>query len=319
MSMGPLPLSSLRAALVLVGWLLTWHLTVSQAYSQTWSAENFNTGSGWVQGDVVVGQNTNDPSLNRWQGNDLTVEISPGVFVGGTDVLQYVPGYTPGGSSSGNSSIVQGGAYVSTGYVPGTNNVRIWRSFAPVATGPTHTISVFAEWSLVESLDGSYPNLDTFSFDLRNVTDSASILKLQLTPGINVIPDAYTLQSIASGSPVGTLLDIPYRAIMQVQADITGDTYNLTYARLNSATRAVIQSGTLVTGGSLAAGYSAMDIGVFAVEWDLLSADPNDPGSNYILVNDVSVVPEPSTYALLALSGLAFICILRKRGKARAV
>lgn len=281
--------------------------------AQEWSANNFNTNNGWVQGGFVTSQNTNDPVGQRWQGNDPEAEVSPGVFVGGTDVLQFVTGYTPGGSGSGNSSIVQGGAYISSGYVPGTTNVSLWREFSPVATSPTHTITFGAEWSLVGSLDPSFPALDTFSFDLRNSANTASVLRLQLTPGINVISNAYTLQNIADGAPVGTLLDIPYQAIMQIEADITGSTYDLRYARIDSVTRAVIDSGTLVTGGSLSSGLSAQDIGVLSVDWNLTDSDPNNPGSNYMVINDVSVVPEPSTFALMGLAGAVLVAAAIRR------
>jgi hypothetical protein len=168
---------------------------------------------------------------------------------------------------------------------------------------------------LVGSLDPSFPDLDTFAFDLRDAANTSSVLRLQLTPGINVISNAYTLQSIATGAPDGTLLDIPYQSIMQIQADITGSTYDVSYARIDSVTRAVIDSGTLVTGGSLSSGLTAEDIGVLSIDWDLASGDPAAPGSNYILVNDVSVVPEPSTYALLSLTalGLAVLALRRRR------
>ncbi len=308
----PLRVSFADLWLVLVVGVITLPASLQ---AQAWSAGNFNTSDGWVQGNFLTGQNTNDAVSARWQGNDPENEVTPGVVVGGTDVLQYVTGYTPGGSGSGNSSIVQGGAYISTGYVPGTNSVRLWREFSPVATSPTQTISFSAEWSLVGSLDPSFPDLDTFAFDLRDAANTSSVLRLQLTPGINVISNAYTLQSIATGAPDGTLLDIPYQAIMQIQADITGSTYDVSYARIDSATRAVIDSGTLVTGGSLSSGLTAEDIGVLSIDWDLASGDPAAPGSNYILVNDVSVVPEPSTYALLSLAalGLATLALRRRR------
>jgi hypothetical protein len=288
-------------------------LACGVAQGQTWSTGNFNTGDGWVQGDFITGQNGNDAPSAQWQGNDPEREVSPGVFVGGTDVLQFVTGYTPGGSGSGNSSIVQGGAYLVEGYLPGVTDIRLWRGFSPIATSPTQTVSFFVEWSLVGSFDVSYPDLDTFAFDLRDVTDSLSLLRLQLTPGINLAPNAYTLQTIAADAPTGTLLDVPYQAIMQIQADITGSSYDLSYTRLNSVTREVLASGTLVTGGSLATGFSAEDFGTVSIDWVLTSNDPAEPGSNYIIVNDVSVVPEPSTYALLVIAALGAVYWARRR------
>jgi hypothetical protein len=75
----------------------------------------------------------------------------------------------------------------------------------------------------------------------------------------------------------------------------------------------VIQSWNLATGESLAEDTSATDFGTFALIWDLASGDSEDPGSNYIIVNEVSVVPEPSTYALLALAALGMAYWARRR------
>jgi hypothetical protein len=298
------------------------------AYSQTVATNTnfttgfFNTNDGWVRGDFVTGQNASDPAVQRWQGNDPENEISPGVFVGGTDVIQFVTGYTPFGSGSGSSSLIQGGVYAGIGYVPGTTNVQLWRSFTPDTSLESPTVSFFVEWSLAGSLDPTYPELDTFAFDLRNAANNTDLLSLQFTPGINIISNAYTLQAIATGAATDTLLDIPYSALNQMRVDITGSTYNLEYWRINSSTRAVITNLTLVTGGSLATSTSALDFATVGIDWELTSGDPNDPGSNFLVVNQMNVqtagnvVPEPATWAVgaLLLGGVAHR-LMRRRGQ----
>lgn len=283
--------------------------------AQPWSTGFFNTNDGWVEGAYVTGQNTNDIVADRWQGNDPENEVSPGVFVGGTDYIQFVSGYTPIGSATGNRSLIQGGLNIATGYIPGTNSVSIWRSFTPLAVGPTGTASFRIEWSLIGSLDPSFPNADTFSFQLRDESNTTSLLSMQLTPGINIQPNSYTLQSLAAGAPTNTLADLGYQAVYQLQVDMTGSNYNAELWQINSATRAVITNLVLATAEPLAGGTSAEDFGTFALNWDLESGNAADPGSNYIIVNEVSVVPEPSSYALLALAGtaLALFAIRRRR------
>jgi hypothetical protein len=59
-------------------------------------------------------------------------------------------------------------------------------------------------------------------------------------------------------------------------------------------------STTLVNGGEISAGLLSSDFEVAALTWDLASGDNLDPGANFLLVNTVSVVPEPSTWALIA-------------------
>ena len=304
--------------------VLAMGLAASSAYSQQVTNTNFSTGffntnNGWVRGNFVTGQNTNDPSGQRWQGNDPETNN-----VGGTDVLQFVAGYTPFGSGSGSSSLIQGGVYAGIGYVPGTTNVQLWRSFAPSTNVVSPTVNFFVEWSLAGSVDETFPDLDTFSFDLRNAANNLNLLSVQFTPSIATISNAYTLQAIAAGAPTRTVLDIPYSAVNQMLVSMTGSTYNLEYWRINSSTRAVLTNLVLVTGGALATGTSAMDFATVGIDWELSSGNPNDPGSNFLLVNQMNVttsgtaIPEPGTWLAgsLLLAGLAHR-VYRRRSCAR--
>ena len=136
---------------------------------------------------------------------------------------------------------------------------------------------------------------------------------MQFTPDINLLPNAYTLQTIAAGSPTATLIDLGYQSLFQIQVDITGSTYDLSLLQLDSTNRSVIVQYDLVSGASLATGTTAADFGTVSIDWVLSSGNPAEPGSNYIIVNDVSVVPEPSTCALLLLAGAIAGATLRRR------
>jgi hypothetical protein len=287
------------------------------ALAQEWTTGFFNTNQGWVQGTNVTGQNGSDPASDQWQGNDPETETSPGVYVGGTDIIALADFYTPGGAASGNSSLVQGGAYVSTNpltsYIPGTNAVSLWRSFTPFAVGPSGTVSFYAEWTIIGSTNPSFTNLDAFSFDLRNAANTQSLLTLQFTPGINIQSNSYTLQTIASGSATNTVIDLAYGSLFQMTVDVTGSAYDISLALISASNRTVLTNLPNIGAGSLSTGTTAEDFGTVAVDWDLTSGDPADPGSNYIIVNDVSVVPEPSTYVLLGLSAVLFAVLVSRR------
>jgi len=288
----------------------------ADSFSQTWSTGSFNTNSGWVRNVSIIGQNTNDAPGDRWTGNDI---YDPVTDLGETDTILRIGGYTPGSSALGNSSLVQGGLYSAEGIFPGTNNVRLWRSFSPIATSQSDTVVFFAEWSLIGSLDGSFPELDSFAFDLRNTSNTSSLLRLDLAPGINLLPNAYTLQSTVdsgSGPVTDTLIDLGYQAIFQVVVEITGTSYNLNLSQINPSTRTNIVSYALVSGASLSEGLSAENFGVVSLDWVLTSGDPENPGSNYIIVNEVSVVPEPSTLGLVAAAGLLLSLVARLRRRA---
>lgn len=159
---------------------------------------------------------------------------------------------------------------------------------------------------IIGSTNPSYADLDTFSFDLRNAANTQSLLTLQFTPGINILSDAYTLQTIAVGSPTDTVIDLGYGSLFQTQVDVTGSTYNISLTRISPTDRGVITNFANLVSGELSTGTTVEDFGTIGIDWTLTSTDPEEPGSNSIVVNEVSVVPEPSTYVLLAVSALAF-------------
>ena len=297
----------------------------AQPITQTnYDARNFNTNVGYVRGSGII--STFQPAGLRWEGND---DYDSTNFTGETDLVARVAGYTP--SPLANSSLIQGGLGVGDGVIPGTNNVNIWKSFAPSTTifNPAPTVSFFAEWSLIPSLEGAPYNLaDTFAFDLRTATNSTnttgtSLLRMQLTPGINIQPNSYTLQSIAAGVGTGTLVDLAYQALFQLQIDMTGSTYNASLSQINSTNRAVITNLTLVTGASLATGMTATDFATLMVDWDLASGNSFEPGSNYLIANQFQVttsgtpIPEPGTWAVaLLLLGIGGAYAVRRRTQA---
>jgi len=275
-----------------------------EGWSQTWSTGYFNTNQGWVSGTFLQGQNASESV--QWQGNDPEVGV-----VGGTDYLTVVIGYTPSGT--GNRSLVQGGLNAFDGYIPATNSVRLWRPFTPLEGG---TATFFTEWSLIGSLDLEYPDADTFAFDLRTADNAQSLVRFELTPGVAVIPNAYTLQWVRDGNFEANVIDLGYQAVYQMQVDITGSAFDLIINQINASTRAVLTNWTLITGGSLSTGTTVDDFGTVGIDWDLASGNPEEPGSNYIVVNEVSVVPEPSTYVLLVLAGVGAAYFARRRSKA---
>lgn len=277
------------------------------------NTRNFNTNVGYVRGVSIIA--TNQPSLLRWQGNDPYNPISG---YGETDTVLRMIGYTPGASAIGNSSLVQGGLYAGDGIFSGTSDVRLWKTFTPTATG-ADSVTFTAQWSLVGSLDPSFPDLDTFSFDLRTPGNTASLLRLDMTPGIATIPNAYTLQTAVGTNSAVNRVDLGYQGLYQLSVVMSGGLYDLNLSQLNASNQAVITNLNLVTGGALTTGYTASDFGTISVDWELASGVNTDPGSNYIIINNMlttttgTVIPEAGTWVagllLASLVGLR----LRKR------
>jgi len=280
-------------------------LAVASSHAQTnYTAQNFNTNAGYKRGVGII--STSQPIALRWQGND-TYNASSGL--GETDYVARVPGYTP--SPLANSSLIQGGISVGSSVLPGTNRVRVWKTFTPSVSGAS---VFFAEWSLIPSLEGApYNRSDTFAFVLRNAANTQSLLSLQFTPGINIQPASYTLQTIASGYGTNTVVDLAYQALFQVTVAMTSSNWNLSLAQINSTNRAVIASYTNLASGNLATGTTALDFATLGLNWDLASSNNLEPGSNYIIANQFTVVPEPRIWSLLALAATVLAVLKRRR------
>jgi hypothetical protein len=288
-------------------------LTVVSATAQVvtvtnFDTRNFNTNVGYVRAYSIIA--TNQPAGIRWSGNDI---YNPTTDYGETDTILRMVGYTPGASGIGNSSLVQGGLYSGDGIFPGTSDVKLWKSFTPTASG-VDSVLFTAQWSLIGSLDGSYPDLDTFAFDLRTADNSASLLRLDLTPGIATIPNGYTLQSIVGTNAPVNRVDLGYQAVYEISVQMSGGLYNMSLAQLNPSNQTVITNVNLVTGAALNSGFTAGDFGTVGLDWELSSGVNTDPGSNYIIVNNFRTtttgtpIPEAGTWVagilLASLVGL---------------
>jgi hypothetical protein len=295
--------------------------SLGQVVTETnYNSQFFNLNAGYTNGVGII--STFQPANLRWEGNDPYDALTDR---GETDLVALVNGYTPVPPLS-NNSLIQGGVGVMSidPILPGTNNVQIWKTFGASTTPyDAPTVSLFVEWSLIASSPSVYTNSDTFSFDLRNVANSATLLSLQLTPGINLQSNSYTLQTVVDGATNAPIIDLGYGSLFQMQVDLTGSTFNLaSLARLNPSTRAVITNFNNLTNGNLALGATALDFATIGIDWELTSGDTSDPGSNYLVVNQIevttagTVIPEPGTWAAsLVLLGIGAIYIHRRKSR----
>lgn len=301
--------------------LTTLNDTVGQVVTETnYNSQFFNLDAGYTNGVGII--STFQPADLRWQGNDL---YNAGTDRGETDLVALVNGYTPVPPLS-NNSLIQGGVGVMsiTPILSGTNNVQIWKTFGASTTPyDVATVSLFVEWSLIASSPSVYTNSDTFSFDLRNAANSSTLLSLQLAPGINIQSNSYTLQTVVDGSTNAPIIDLGYGSLFQMQIDLTGSTFNLaSLSRLNPSTRAVITNFNNLSSGILALGSTALDFATIGIDWELTSGDTTDPGSNYLVVNQLevttsgTVIPEPGTWAAsLILLGIGASYLHRRKSR----
>ena len=267
---------------------------VANAQVSGYSAQNFNTNDGYVRNVGII--SPDQPASLRWEGND---PYNTNTFLGETDVVTRLAGYTP--PPAANSSVLQGGTFLDEGFLPGTNNVQIWKTFN--AYSNNSSVSWLGEWAIINSTNNIR---DAFAFELRGANNTTSLLSINFLPNTTT---NYTLQVAGAASQTwGTL---GYDAIFTAQVDITGSSYSLSFSQLDE-NRVPIISYTNALSGTLLSGTAA-SFDTVGINWVLTSGDNTDPGSNYIVVNDLQVVPEPSTVALLSIAGLAIGFLYRRR------
>ena len=265
---------------------------VANAQANGYSAQNFNTNVGYVP-DVAL-TSPSQPLPLQWDGNDPYNEGT-----GETDLLTFLGNYTLPPEAGGNNSLLQGGSVPEV--LPGTTNVQIWKTFNAYSNNTT--VSWLADWAIINSTNNIR---DTFAFDLRGANNTTSLLKLNFLPNST---SNYTLQVV--GDTTQNWGTLGYDAIFTAQVDITGSSYSLSFEQVDGNRNPII-SYTNTLSGALFSG-SAASFDTIGVDWVLTSGVNTNAGSNYIVVNDLQVVPEPSTVALLSLAGLAIGLLSRRR------
>ena len=161
---------------------------------------------------------------------------------------------------------------------------------------------------IVQDSVPTYPNRDTFQFTFRGAADE-NILTIQLAPTAqSATPqlnpgriDQFSWSSdFAAGSPnIGTLNEGQW-STLNVQFTPSGVNDVSFSAKFQGVQFA---SGTLVGAGS-------QTLGTYGFVWQPLN--PNNEGSNILIIDDVSLVPEPSSALLACVAGLGLM-IRRRR------
>jgi len=305
----------LRSAVPLVAVLLIAH----SAAGQTWSTGYFNTSDGYgPTGTSLNGAPTNAPANEQWQTTD-PFSISSGR--GATSLMGFIDGWSYGLSNSGNQSVYFGGYNVTNGVLPGIANPFLYREFNHTFGTAATTFS--ADFGIVgpsTNLSLTYTNNDAFGFNLT-ATNGISLAAFQFDP-TGASPGFLKVNWIQNGTNAvtnGTTfngLQIQYDALYRLTATLVSNSVSMEIAALqpqgtstnqitgivsNITNYAVGSSFQVINGGGLSGGLQSSDFEVAGMTWDLKSGDTNTPGANYMIVNQVSVVPEPSSLVLFAV------------------
>ena len=271
----------------------------------------FNSSDGW--------NNSGDPA---WEGQKGWT----GTGSGASSVSQ-VAGTTPS-SPAGNGSGTLGlflpslplnttNVYLSRAFTPAS---AYFNTYAPFALTNT-TVSLIAEWSILSF--GANEN-DTFTIDLRNASDTASLLSFTINNQGVSDPLSYNFLVSSTGTSTLPQFEGTYGGLYRMQIDLSPvGGYSGSYALIDPVTRASLASFSL-NPGTLAGGATSYDFGALRLGWELASGDPAAPGDLGIVVNEFTVtssgtvIPEPGTWAAGAFLAFAGAYAMRRRRKAEA-
>jgi hypothetical protein len=282
--------------------------------AQTWSTGYFNSNDGYgPAGSSLDGAPTSAPASEQWQTTD---PYNAGTDRGSTSLISHINGWSYGLSSQGYNSVYFGGYNADNGVLPGSSTPVLYREFDHTFGSAATTFSVdFGIVGPSTDLSGLYVNNDRFAFSLLS-TNSAELATFVLNPGAS-LPGFLQLEWVQNGTNVvadGTTFknfQIQYDALYRLTATVEGTSLTMDIAGLNPESGgpgigitnyAVSTNVNVISNGAISSGLTSSDFEVAAIAWDLESGDSEQPGANYMIVNTVSVVPEPSTIALLTVA-----------------
>jgi len=282
--------------------------------AQTWSTGYFNSSDGYgPSGSSLDGAPTSAPANAQWQTTD---PYNPLTDRGSTSLIGFINGWTYGLSTQGYNSVFFGGYNADNDVLPGSTTPALYREFNHTFGSAPTTFSVdFGIIGPSTSLSGFYVNNDRFAFSLLS-TNGGELATFVLNPG-PASPGFLQVEWFQNGTNVvadGVIFknfQIQYNALYRLSATVEGGSLTMDIAGLNPENGGpgigitnyeVASSANVINNGAITDGFSSSDFEAAAIIWDLESGDSELPGANYMIVNTVSVVPEPSTIALLAVA-----------------
>ena len=295
---------------------------------------NWNTNAGWSTAISIDGQNTNAPNSQQWVETDAYDNVSG---LGGTAFLNQVAGYTPT-NAPGNTSLLQGGWDLGNSILPGATNPTVYRSFVPTSlpTGQRDNVWTFAQFSIAPPISNTN-NQDAFGFEIWNGAPGGggtSLGKFMFgrqyafdPSNTNALGFAWTLDGAVQNTNNAALTgeweifySANYRFNLAVQSN-NQITLSLDTLAAASNNYAFVTNTTLIRNGALGGvGSTALDYNTVSINWELANTNFNNPGDNFIIVNNLEVVtttvPEPGTWAVGALLLAAVADRIRRRRKA---
>jgi hypothetical protein len=246
----------------------------SQAHAQY--IPDFNTFSG---NNSLSGQKQSDPVELQWQTTDANAANYVGV----------IPGYSTSGSDYWAGI---GGLFNAA---PSATTVDLWRTFALPDGG---NAGVFQTKFAITSPQSPRTNQDSFSWKFRTAA-GADIASVDFVP---LNGTTLKLNWSNNSTQTTTAFGISYDSIYTISAVVSG--LGTDPKLFVSITDSLGNTTTTVNNVALAP-VTPTGIGQVAASWKLADTTANY-GSNTMVFQNYSVVPEPGAILLLGFAGGAF-------------
>ena len=287
--------------------------------AQEWEVGRFRTNNFWNVNKSLVGQRTNDPDALRWRGNDQDYEATGR---GDVSYLTFIRYYTDSSTlrNPHRSLVLGGGDNLENNppIVPGRTNPMIFRNFVPRETRPGDVTRMAIDFAVIDSWTNSgfwldsWPDRDTFAFELKDGAEGTSLAKFSFRPEVlvrngttNRTLGFYWARNGEEQVPGASGLTAPwaafYHAHYRFEVMLSGRSMDVFISALSGPGPGgqVVSTTKLIAQGLLSSTNTAGNFRTVVLAWELSNTNsPPVPGYNYLAVQDVSVTSGVNTWLM---------------------
>ena len=287
--------------------------------AQEWEVGRFRTNNFWNINLSLDGQRTNDPVELRWFGNDPYSEATDVSYL--TFIKYYTDSTTNPTLRNPHRSLVLGGGAnlgLSLPIVPGRTNPMLFRNFVPRETRPGDVTRMAIDFAVIDSWTNSgfwpdsWPDRDTFAFELKDGAEGTSLAKFSFRPEVlvqngttNRMLGFYWARNGEEQVPGASGLTAPwalgYHALYRFEVMLSGRSMDVFLSSLGGPGPGgqVVSTTKLIAQGLLSSTNTAGNFRTVVLAWELSNTNsPPVPGYNYMAVQDVSVTSGVNTWLM---------------------
>ncbi|MEO7931674.1 MAG: PEP-CTERM sorting domain-containing protein [Chthoniobacterales bacterium] len=248
---------------------------------------------------------------------DTGITTSGGSSIGQSEFVKQISGY----SSYVGDKVVSLGGLLQPDVVPGQNSVSLYRPFdITVGNGGNGSLYFTTNYAITDSA-APYSTRDTFAFTFTNAA-GARVAAIRFAPAVTnlgIYLDKYLPGDILASSTITPSgLFQPYNTSPLFKLEVTIDMAGILNAAITDSTGT---KSAIFTNEATASGILTENIQRVAATYNVTDTTSDNggkvnAGSNSLILNNYSVIPEPSTVGLSIIAGLGGAAMMFRRRKA---